>query len=98
MSPEESEADQIEKERNTLLLRMGFAAWKPDGKLSTTNFLKSSIARILMRSEAAMAGGKPVASSNELPASAKARGVSAPESFTPEVDATIEAMDGYFKW
>ena len=69
---EETEAQKMEKERDTLLLRAGFAAWKPDGKLSTSNFLKSSIARILMRSEQAI-GAKPPAPSNELPASGSAR-------------------------
>lgn len=90
------EEDQYHKERDTLLLRAGFAAWKPDGKLSTTNFLKSSIARILMRAEQATSAAPAL--SNELPQSAKARGASAPEFFEPAPDDTIEAMDGYFKW
>jgi hypothetical protein len=68
VTTEETEHEKMEKERDLLLLRAGFAAWKPDGKLSTSNFLKSSIARILMRSEQAI-GAQPAQPSNELPQS-----------------------------
>jgi len=99
VKPEVTEEQAMRNERDSLLLKAGFMAWKPDGVLSTTNFLKSSIARILMRSEEAVAAKSIAASSSsELPQSAKLKGVEAPPELVPEVDSTIDSMDGYFKW
>jgi len=98
--PNQAQAEPVDEGvavRNQLLLRAGFAAWKPDGKLSTTNFLKSSIARILMRSEEVKTKKDPE-SRNAIPDSAKVRGAVAPARYEAAPDTTIDAMDGYFKW
>merc|ERR1711990_1422368 len=91
------EEDLSSESYDRLLLRSAFAAWKPGGQLSTSNILKSSIARILMRTEQA-AARQPAAPKVERPQSAKLQGITAPAVFEPQPDTMVDAMDGYFKW
>jgi len=97
-TPLKEEPEDFHGAADKLLLRACFMSWKPDGKLSTSNILKSSIARILLRAEQSSARGPAGPGQPERPLSAKMRGAVAPESFEPQAEDVIDAMDGYFKW
>jgi len=94
----EGEDLNVQIEREKLLLRAAFTKWKPKGQLSTSNILKLSMARILMRRGAA-AESAEVAEVQRTILSAKKSGIKAPAGYAPEeTGESIEAMDGYFKW
>jgi len=91
---------ETQKGRENLLLKAAFYKWKPEGTLSTSNILKLSMARILMRKEA-QTSDAAAAEDKEQPKklqSAKVTGVKPPAELKPEPGDNIEAMDGYFKW
>merc|ERR1712159_696462 len=90
-------SQEINEQRDRLLLKAAFTAWNPQLRLSTTNLMKTSIARILMMKQLAAAaeGSEP---EKKVVASAKLRGVAAPQLFEPLVGDTVDAMDVHFKW
>lgn len=97
--PEVTEDDlETQRGRETLLIRAAFMKWKPHGTLSTSNILKLSMARILMRKGASSEAAAGEAEAPRQNQSARLSGIKAPEELHPEPGDTIEAMDGYFKW
>jgi len=100
-SPEAQTEVESDESRNLLLLKASFMAWTPGNKLSTTALIKSSIARIFLRKERAVAravsAGAPAEASPKV-MSVKARGVTPPEKLEPVAGDLVDALDVHFKW